>query len=101
MVTLQTLSSKRFILPFDATFLYCPIFADVLDMPVDEALELSLFSHDHGMSCLGVWPREECLRLGKQLQVRDIVCRVVPYVEGGQRAWQAKDASSGVSKNSA
>lgn len=73
---------------------------DVLDMPVDEALELSQFSHDHGMSCLGVWPREECLRLGKQLQVRDIVCRVVPYVEGGQRAWQAKDVSSGVSNSS-
>ena len=71
----------------------------VLDMPVDEAMELSQFSYDHGMSCLGVWPREECLRLGKQLQVRDIVCRVVPYVVGGQRAWQARDASSGVSSN--
>lgn len=66
----------------------------VLDMPLDEALELSQFSYDHGMSCLGVWPREECLKLGRQLQVRDIVCRVVPYVEGGQRAWQAKDATS-------
>lgn len=72
----------------------------VLGMPVDEALELSQFSHDHGMSCLGVWPREECLKLGRQLQVRDIVCRVVPYVEGGQRAWQAKDASASSSSSS-
>lgn len=63
----------------------------VLDMPTDEATELSQFSHDHGMSCLGTWSREECLNLGRQLQVRDIVCRVVPYCNGGQRGWQAKD----------
>lgn len=64
----------------------------VLEMPIDEATELSQFSHDHGMSCLGTWPREECLKLGRQLQVRDLVCRVVPYCEGGHRGWQAKDA---------
>ena len=64
----------------------------VLDMPLDEASELSQFSHDHGISCLGTWRREECLRLGRELQVRDIVCRVVPYCDGGQRGWQAKDA---------
>eukprot|EP00529_Nitzschia_sp_RCC80_P033868 CAMPEP_0113483120 /NCGR_PEP_ID=MMETSP0014_2-20120614/23271_1 /TAXON_ID=2857 /ORGANISM="Nitzschia sp." /LENGTH=212 /DNA_ID=CAMNT_0000376659 /DNA_START=305 /DNA_END=943 /DNA_ORIENTATION=- /assembly_acc=CAM_ASM_000159 len=72
----------------------------VLDMPLDEGLELSQFAYEHGMSCLGVWPREECLKLGRQLQIRDIVCRVVPYVEGGQRAWQAKDASSASSSSS-
>jgi hypothetical protein len=71
----------------------------VLDMPFDEATELSQFSHDEGMSCLGTWPREQCLVLGRQLQVRDIVCRVVPYAEGGQRGWQAKDASAGTTNS--
>jgi hypothetical protein len=66
----------------------------VLGMPNTEAVELSSFAQEHGLSCLGTWPREECLSLGKQLQVRDIVCRVVPFAEGGQRGWQAKDASS-------
>jgi hypothetical protein len=64
----------------------------VLDMPMDEATELSEFSNEHGMSCLGTWPREECLTLGRQLQIRDLVCRIVPFCEGGQRGWQAKDA---------
>lgn len=66
----------------------------VLEMPADEATELSQFSFENGMSCLGTWPREECLSLGRQLQVRDIVCRIVPYCEGGQRGWQAKEAGS-------
>ena len=64
----------------------------VLDMPMEEGTELSQFSYEHGMACLGTWPREQCLSLGKQLQVRDIVCRVVPFCEGGQRGWQARDA---------
>lgn len=72
----------------------------VLDMPALEATELSVFAEEHGMSCLGTWPREQCLDLGKQLQVRDIVCRVVPYAEGGQRGWQAKDASGSSASNS-
>lgn len=65
----------------------------VLNMPSTEATELSEAAEESGISCLGTWPREECLSLGKQLQVRDLVCRVVPYVQGGQRGWQAKDAS--------
>jgi hypothetical protein len=65
----------------------------VLNMPSTEATELAGFAEEEGMSCLGTWPREECLTLGKQLQVRDIVCRVVPYAQGGQRGWQAKDAN--------
>lgn len=69
----------------------------VLEMPEDEATELSQFSFEHGMSCLGTWSREECLDLGRQLQVRDIVCRVVPFCEGGQRGWQAKNADAGSS----
>jgi len=72
----------------------------VLGMPYGEAKELSQFAQDEGMSCLGTWTREECLTLGKQLQVRDIVCRVVPFAEGGQRGWQAKDAS-GANQNAA
>jgi hypothetical protein len=66
----------------------------VLGMPHDEGVELSRFAKQEGFSCLGTWPREECLTLGRQLQMRDIVCRVVPFAEGGQRGWQAKDASS-------
>ena len=91
----QTFEKPKITVPYVASSLEY-----VLEMPVDEATELSQFAYDHGMSCLGVWPREECLRLGKQLQVRDIVCRVVPYVVGGQRAWQAKDASSSGVSNS-
>ena len=66
----------------------------VLGMPHTDAYELSLFAKDHDMSCLGTWTREQCLAYGKQLQSRDVVCRVVPYCLGGQRGWQAKDASS-------
>jgi hypothetical protein len=91
----QTFEKPKITVPYVASSLEY-----VLDMPVDEALELAQFSHDNGISCLGVWPRQECLRLGKQLQIRDIVCRVVPFCEGGHRAWQAKDASSGVSRSS-
>lgn len=64
----------------------------VLEMPDKEAFELSSFAAVEGMSCLGTWSREQCLDLGKQLQIRDLVCRVVPFAEGGQRGWQAKDA---------
>jgi hypothetical protein len=71
----------------------------VLAMPTLEAKELSQFAKEEGMSCLGTWPREECLSYGKQLQRRDLVCRVVPYCEGGQRGWQAKDAGSSSSNN--
>mmetsp|Transcript_10968 Transcript_10968/g.23231 ORF Transcript_10968/g.23231 Transcript_10968/m.23231 type:complete len:209 (-) Transcript_10968:215-841(-) len=67
----------------------------VLAMPIDDATEHSRFCYDHGMSCVGVWPRDECLALGRQLQLRDIVCRIVPFAEGGHRAWQAgKDADA-------
>lgn len=67
----------------------------VLAMPLGDATEHSQFCYDNGMSCVGVWPREECLKLGRQLQLRDIVCRIVPYAEGGHRAWQAnKDADA-------
>jgi hypothetical protein len=66
----------------------------VLGMPGGEAEELAGFARSEGMSCLGTWARSECLGLGRQLQRRDLVCRVVPYCEGGQRGWQARDASS-------
>ena len=71
----------------------------VLGMPHTDAYELSLFAHDHNMSCLGTWTREQCLSYGKQLQSRDVICRVVPYCLGGQRGWQAKDASSSFSNS--
>jgi hypothetical protein len=66
----------------------------VLTMPRTEATELSRFAKMEGLACLGTWPRDECLTLGRQLQVRDIECRVVPFCPGGQRGWQAKDSSS-------
>lgn len=69
----------------------------VLGMPATDARELSAFARDHGMSCLGCWPRAECLQLGRQLQMRDLVCRVVPFAEGGHRGWQAKDAGKAAS----
>ena len=62
-------------------------------MPYDEAAELAAHAEKEGFSCLGTWSREECLRLGKQLQMRDIVWRVVPFCEGGDRAWQARNAN--------
>ena len=82
----QTFEKPKITVPYVAGSLHY-----VLEMPLDEATELSKFSYENGMSCLGTWPREECLSLGRQLQVRDIVCRIVPYCEGGQRGWQAKD----------
>lgn len=65
----------------------------VLGMPNEESMELSKFAKEEGMACLGCWSRKECLTLGRQLQMRDIVCRVVPYADGGQRGWQAKNTS--------
>jgi hypothetical protein len=65
----------------------------VLNMPGTEAKDLSRFAREEGLSCLGTWTREECLGLGRKLQMRDIVCRVVPYTVGGQRGWQAKNAN--------
>eukprot|EP00555_Chaetoceros_dichaeta_P002639 CAMPEP_0198249754 /NCGR_PEP_ID=MMETSP1447-20131203/1165_1 /TAXON_ID=420782 /ORGANISM="Chaetoceros dichaeta, Strain CCMP1751" /LENGTH=191 /DNA_ID=CAMNT_0043934449 /DNA_START=118 /DNA_END=693 /DNA_ORIENTATION=+ len=66
----------------------------VLGTPDEDALELTKMAAFNGMSCLGTWEREECLSLGRKLQVRDLVIRVVPFCEGGGRSWQAKDASS-------
>jgi hypothetical protein len=67
----------------------------VLDMPYEDSVDAAIFAKENGMSCLGTWTREECLALGKDLQQRDLCVRVVPFVPGGQRPWQAnKDASS-------
>ena len=66
----------------------------VLGMPYDEAAELAASAETQGFSCLGTWAHEECLRLAGQLQNRDIVCRVVPFCEGGDRSWQARNADS-------
>ncbi len=79
----QTFEKPKITVPYVASNLEY-----VLQMPIDDATEHSQFCYDHGMSCVGVWPREECLTLGRQLQLRDIVCRVVPFAEGGQRGWQ-------------
>lgn len=62
----------------------------VLGMPPDEGLQVCRFAKDEGFACLGTWPRHECLTLGRELQRRDLQCRVVPFCEGGQRGWQAK-----------
>jgi len=68
----------------------------VLGMPFDTSLEHADFAKDNGISCLGTWSREECLNLGSQLLVRDIVCRVVPFCEGSgsSSGWQAKDVTN-------
>ena len=67
----------------------------VLEMPYDEANEATVFAKDEGMSCLGTWKRQECLKLGRQLRLRDLLVRVVPYSAGGQRGWQARGSSGG------
>eukprot|EP00584_Thalassiosira_punctigera_P010076 CAMPEP_0172545032 /NCGR_PEP_ID=MMETSP1067-20121228/15060_1 /TAXON_ID=265564 ORGANISM="Thalassiosira punctigera, Strain Tpunct2005C2" /NCGR_SAMPLE_ID=MMETSP1067 /ASSEMBLY_ACC=CAM_ASM_000444 /LENGTH=198 /DNA_ID=CAMNT_0013331703 /DNA_START=50 /DNA_END=643 /DNA_ORIENTATION=- len=64
----------------------------VLGMPYDESAELAATAENEGFSCLGTWSHGECVRLGRQLQNRDLVCRVVPFCEGGDRSWQARDA---------
>lgn len=69
--------------------------AYVLAMPYDEAAELAAHAEKEGFSCLGTWSHAECTRLGTQLQNRDLVCRVVPFCEGGDRAWQARNAEEG------
>mmetsp|Transcript_22410 Transcript_22410/g.25501 ORF Transcript_22410/g.25501 Transcript_22410/m.25501 type:complete len:219 (+) Transcript_22410:200-856(+) len=66
----------------------------ILEMPYEDAVDHSIFAKDQGMSCLGTWKRKECISLGKQLQARDVIVRVVPFTQGGQRGWQAnKDAA--------
>eukprot|EP00541_Cyclophora_tenuis_P009140 CAMPEP_0116571090 /NCGR_PEP_ID=MMETSP0397-20121206/17349_1 /TAXON_ID=216820 /ORGANISM="Cyclophora tenuis, Strain ECT3854" /LENGTH=223 /DNA_ID=CAMNT_0004099113 /DNA_START=12 /DNA_END=683 /DNA_ORIENTATION=+ len=62
----------------------------VLDMPQNDATDAASFSKEEGMSCLGTWEREQCLKLGRQLRLRDVLVRVVPYAAGGQRGWQAR-----------
>jgi hypothetical protein len=66
----------------------------VLDMPHQDALDAALFAKDQGMSCLGTWTRENCLRYGRELQLRDLCVRVVPYSPGSSRGWQAKDVGN-------
>mmetsp|Transcript_17791 Transcript_17791/g.29128 ORF Transcript_17791/g.29128 Transcript_17791/m.29128 type:complete len:222 (+) Transcript_17791:3-668(+) len=67
----------------------------VLQMPYDEAAELASHAKTEGFSCLGTWNHDECLKLGRKLQQRDLICRVVPFCQGGDRAWQARNAESG------
>mmetsp|Transcript_4263 Transcript_4263/g.4041 ORF Transcript_4263/g.4041 Transcript_4263/m.4041 type:complete len:191 (-) Transcript_4263:341-913(-) len=67
----------------------------VCDMPEGDAFELTSMAASNGMSCLGTWKRETCLSLGRKLQNMDIVCRVVPYTDGGSRSWQAKGSDMG------
>jgi len=62
----------------------------VIGIPGEESLELTEACVATGFSCLGTWSREECLFLGEKLRIRDVVCRIVPFVEGGSRSWQAK-----------
>ena len=62
-----------------------------LGMPPGDATDHASFAKEQGYSCLGVWKREECLDLGKKLQLRDIVCRVVPGAEGGGRQGDGRD----------
>lgn len=88
LILSQTYEKPKITVPYVASNLEY-----VLQMPIDDATEHSQFCFDHGMSCVGVWPREECLTLGRQLQLRDIVCRIVPFAEGGHRAWQADKAA--------
>jgi len=71
----------------------------VLGMPFDDAIGLSQGAMDNGFSCLGTWTHKECMTLGRQLQLRDLVVRVVPYHKAGDKFWQAINAGSGTSKD--
>lgn len=71
----------------------------VLGMPFIDAEELASCAQMNGFSCLGTWSHEECLTLGAQLQQRDLIVRVVPFVEGGNRFWQARDGGVGASED--
>ena len=64
----------------------------VLAMPDQAAIEHAEFAEDHGMSCLGTWLRDECIKFGEQLNARDVVVRVVPGVRGKQD-WQGDKAN--------
>merc|ERR1711862_99563 len=75
----------------------------VLGMSTDVALDHTTFAKENGLSCLGTWKREECLLLGSQLLVRDVICRVVPYCHGAGGSgsgWQARDISNDSSSSS-
>lgn len=72
----------------------------VLDMPHEDAVELCNMAQTNGMSCLGTWTREECLSLGRDLQIRDLIVRIVPFTDGGNRGWQAKDSNGSSRSNS-
>jgi hypothetical protein len=61
----------------------------VLEMPYEEAVDATIFCQENGFSCLGTWERQECLKLGRELRLRDLCVRVVPYVPGGNRGWQS------------
>jgi hypothetical protein len=65
----------------------------VLGMPSSDAEEHAAFAKEEGMSILGTWPRKECLELGEKLQLRDLVCRVVPGTPAGAQGWQAKNGA--------
>ena len=54
----------------------------VIAMPNEESLELTNMCLVNGMSCLGTWRRDECLDYGRQLLMRDLAVRVVPYCKG-------------------
>jgi len=66
----------------------------VLGMPKEEGTELTIMAEENGLSCLGTWEREECLTLGKELQIKDLCVRVVPYCVGGGRGWQMRNADA-------
>ena len=61
-------------------------------MPYDEAAEYAANAKSQGFCCLGTWSRAECLRLGRDLQLRDLIVRIVPFCEGATKPWQARDA---------
>jgi hypothetical protein len=65
----------------------------VLGMPSGDAEDHAAFAKEEGLSILGTWPRKECLELGEKLQLRDLVCRVVPGSAAGAQGWQAKNAA--------
>lgn len=64
---------------------------EILGIPSDKAQDLSLFAKHQGFSCLGTWPRDECLSFGEELSSRDLDCRVIPFNEDSAPEFSFED----------
>jgi hypothetical protein len=55
--------------------------AHVLNIPYDQAYEMSMFAKYEAFSVLGAWSRKECIEMGELLKELNVECRLVPHEE--------------------